>query len=62
MTTRQYLSALENLGLSPFGRATQAALGLSVRQCARLASGDQDVTATVALLIAAYLRHGLPQE
>lgn len=59
MTTKQYLAALKKLGLTPSGKATAAALGLTVRQCQRYAAG-QDVPATVALLLRMYLEHGLP--
>lgn len=61
MTTKQYLAALKKLGLTPSGKATAAALGLTLRQCQRLAAGDQKVSATVALLLAMYLRHGLTE-
>jgi hypothetical protein len=33
MTTKQYLAALKQLGLTTAGQATAAALGLSLRQC-----------------------------
>lgn len=60
MTTDQYLRALARLKLTPAARATAAALGLSLRQCQRLAAGDP-VSQTVALLLAMYLRYGIPQ-
>jgi plasmid maintenance system antidote protein VapI len=59
MTTAQYLAALRKLGLPPYGKATCEALGLRPRQIARMASGESDVTETVALLLRMYLRHGL---
>ena len=59
MTTKQYLAALNQLGLTPYARATQVALGLSARQLARLATGE-NITQPIALLLAMYLRHGLP--
>lgn len=59
MTTKQYLSALKQLGLTRASKATAAALGVTVRQCQRYADGDQDVPETVALLLRMYLRHGL---
>ena len=61
MTTKQYLAALKKLGLSPSAKATGEALGLTVRQCQRYAAGDR-ISATVELLLAMYLRHGLPQK
>jgi hypothetical protein len=59
MTTKQYLAALKKLGLTPSGKATAAALGLTVRQCQRYAAG-QAIPQTVALLLRMYLAHGLP--
>lgn len=60
MTTAAYLKALKKLGLTSSGRATAAALGLSLRQCQRLAAGLNLPSPTLARLLAAYLRHGLP--
>jgi hypothetical protein len=59
MTTNQYLAALEKLGLLPSARLTASLLGLSVRQCQRLAAGYH-VPEPIARLLIAYLRHGLP--
>jgi hypothetical protein len=59
MTTKQYLAALKKLGLSPASKATADALGLSVRQCQRVAAG-QPVPETLAKLLTMYLEHGLP--
>jgi hypothetical protein len=61
MTTKQYHAALKELNLRPYGLETQAALGLSRRQLARLSAGDQDVPVPIALLLAMYLAHGLPE-
>ena len=55
MTTAQYLAALQRLGLTPAGKATAAALGLSLRQCQRIAAGAV-VPRPVALLLMEYLR------
>jgi hypothetical protein len=60
MTTKQYLAALKKLGLTPSGKATVAALGLSLRQVQRIAAGAP-VPGAVALLLAMYLKHGLPR-
>lgn len=60
MTTNQYLAALKKLGLSPSGRGTAEALGLSLRQCQRIAAGDSPVPDTLAKLLAMYLEHGRP--
>jgi hypothetical protein len=40
MTTKQYLAALKRLGLSSHGKDTAEALGVTVRQLSRYASGD----------------------
>lgn len=61
MNRAQFLDSLAELGLSHASKVTAAALGLSVRQIQRLAHGEAPVPATVALLIAAYIEHGLPQ-
>lgn len=60
MTTRAYLAALAALGLTPSGQRTAQVLGLSLRQCQRIAAGDNEVPGTVVLLLEAYRRHGLP--
>ena len=60
MTNKQYLDALKKLGLTPSGKATARALGLSLRQCQRIAAGDCEVPETVALLLRMYLKHGIP--
>lgn len=61
MTTIQYLIALEKLGLKPASKATAEALGLSLRQCMRIAAGKCGVPGPVAKLLKSYLRHGLPR-
>jgi hypothetical protein len=61
LTTKQYLAALMRLGLTPASKATAKALGLSVRHCQRLAAGAP-VPEPVALLLAMYLAHGLPND
>ena len=40
---------------------TAKALGLSVRQLQRIVAGETPVSDTLALLIIAYLRRGLPE-
>ena len=59
MTAKQYSEALEKLDLTPYSAAK--VLGVSLRQSHRYASGEQPVKRTVALLLAMYLRHGLPK-
>lgn len=61
MTTKQYLAALKSLGLTPSGKATSEALGLSLRQCQRIAAGEAAVPGPLGKLLQAYLRHGLPE-
>lgn len=61
MTNKQYLDALKKLGLTPAGKPTAKALGLSIRQIQRIKAG-QDVPETVAKLLRMYLKHGLPAE
>jgi hypothetical protein len=60
MTAKAYLAALKKLDLTPASQATAKALGLSVRQCKRLAAGDSPVPGPVELLLGMYLRYGLP--
>ena len=54
MTTKQYLAALRRLDLTPAGKATAEALGLSLRQCQRIAAGAP-VPGPVAKLLALLL-------
>ena len=60
MTKKQYLDSLKKLGLTPYSKATMAALGLKMRQLTRYASGTSKPTQTIELLLAMYLKHGLP--
>lgn len=62
MTAKQYLKALEKLGLTTASQATARALGLSIRHCLRIAAGDAPVPRTLELLLAMYLKHGLPDD
>lgn len=50
MTTEQYLRALKKLGLTPAAKATAEQLGLSLRQCQRIAAGA-DVPEPVAIIL-----------
>jgi len=61
MTKKQYHAALRKLGLTVAGKATAHALGLTVRQCQRLAAGNR-ISGPLSRLLAMYLRHGIPQE
>lgn len=60
MTKAAYRKALEELNLTPYSAA--AVLGISLRQSHRYASGEQPIKETVALLLQAYLTHGLPEK
>jgi len=54
MTTTQYLAALKKLSLTRASHATADTLGLSLRQCQRIAAGA-DIPKPVALLLRALL-------
>ena len=56
MTTKQYLAALAQLGLSPQGQATSVALGVSIRQLGRYLAGDA-IPKPIELLLSCYLKH-----
>ena len=57
MSKRQYLISLEALGLTVAGKQTAAALGLGLRQCQRLATGETPVPLPVELLLNLYLKY-----
>ena len=61
MSTRQYLQALDALGLTVAGKSTAEALGLSLRQCQRIAGDLAPVPRPVELLLKMYLHHGMPR-
>jgi len=61
MTKDEYIDALSELGLEPTDKLTAAALGVSIRQCQRIAIGERGITGTIALLLQMYLKHGLPR-
>jgi hypothetical protein len=56
MRREEYLDALNKLGLLPCSQKTSAKLGLSVRQLARISSGDSHVPEPVAKLMQLYLK------
>lgn len=60
MTTEAYLAALAELSLKPASKETARALGLSVRQIQNISAGRARVPGPVALLLAMYLFHGIP--
>lgn len=51
MTRKQYLAALETLGLTPSGRRTADVLGLSLRQLQRIGAGESAVPSPIAKLL-----------
>lgn len=51
MTNKQYLIALGRLGLTPMAQETAQTLGLSLRQLARIASGECPVPEVLARLL-----------
>lgn len=59
MTTEQYHEALRRLGLSHASKRTMHALGLSRRQCVRIAQG-YPVSPRVERLLQMYLDYGVP--
>ncbi len=58
MTTQDYLAALAELNLKPASKETARALGLSVRQCQKIAAGHARVPGPVVRLLAMYRYHG----
>jgi hypothetical protein len=56
MTTKDYLTALRKLSLTPAGQATARALGLSLRQCQRIAAGVSPVPRPLGKLLTLALR------
>jgi hypothetical protein len=56
MTRLEYLAALRKLGLTPHGKATARALGLSLRQCQRIAAGVSPVPRPLGKLLTLALR------
>jgi len=61
-TAKIFRKALDDLGLTVASQRTATALGLSVRQCQRLATGEQPVPPPVNLLLEMHLKYGLPDE
>ena len=61
MSAQAFRRALKKLGLTVASQQTSALLGLSIRQCQRLAVGEQPVPRPVELLLGMYLKHGLDE-
>lgn len=55
MTKQDYLKSLKKLGLTPASKETAKTLGLSLRQCQRLASGQNNISKTVSNLLIALI-------
>jgi hypothetical protein len=62
MSESQFRGALKKLGLTVASQRTAAALGISIRQCQRLAVGEQPVPLPMERLLKMYVDHGLPDE
>ena len=62
MTVKDFDRALDALGLTPSGALTALCVGLSLRQAQRLAAGERQLSDQTRLLLAMYLRHGIPPE
>jgi plasmid maintenance system antidote protein VapI len=61
LTNDQFLQSLRTLRLTRASGRTAEALGLSVRQLQRLVAGKSPVSATLAFLVIAYLKFGVPE-
>jgi transcriptional regulator with XRE-family HTH domain len=62
MTTKQYLAALAKLGLTPSGKQTAEAIGLTLRQAQRIAAGESDVHPAVAKLLRLMIEYKIPPD
>jgi len=63
MNTRQYLRTLKQLNLAPASKRTAQALGApGVRSIQKWASGEVEIPGSVELLLAMYVRHGMPEQ
>jgi hypothetical protein len=51
MTPRQFVIALEKLGMTPGSKRAAEALGVTIRQNLRYASGETKVPATIVKLL-----------
>jgi plasmid maintenance system antidote protein VapI len=60
MTAAQFNTALARLDLTPYAAAEL--LGVSRSTAYRYARGDATISTSTALLLAMYLRHGIPSE
>ena len=58
LTARQFLAALDQLGLGVASQRTALLLGIGVRQCQRVAIGEQPVPRPVERLLQMYFKFG----
>lgn len=61
-SARKFQAALDKLGLGVASQRTAEALGVGIRQCQRLAVGEQPMPPPLERLLMMYLEHGLPDE
>lgn len=59
---RKYLAALRQLDLTVAGKRTAEALGLSLRQCQRIAHAQAPVPGPVEKLLKLYMKHGIEDD
>ena len=62
MTAKEYVAALDELELTAASQRTAMLLGLSLRQCQRLASGEQPVPRPVQRLLQMLLKFGTDED
>jgi hypothetical protein len=62
MTDKEYVATLKKLQLTTAGKATAKALGLGVRHCQRIASGETKVPGPVEKLLGMYLKYGIESD
>jgi hypothetical protein len=60
MTNEQFCRCLKGLKMTRASAHTARALGLSVRQLQRIVAGETPVSKTLALLVIAYTKRGVP--
>jgi hypothetical protein len=62
LSARKFRNALDELGLTVASQKTSRLLGVGIRQCQRLAAGEQPVPRPVELLLQMYLKHGIEED
>lgn len=61
MTPKQFVQALDDLGLGVASYGTAFVLGITRRQLQRLCTGEREVSKPIELLLAMYRKHGIPR-